>query len=215
PASTPSRAWPCPRSPAASRTRSTGRAAAPSTRAAPTSCRAGATCARRRCARRTAALPSPASSTTTSPRRSGTMPEEVAPLLEVRELRKHYPVRRGPFRRVVGHVRAVDDVSFQVRDGEILSLVGESGCGKTTTAKCVLRAVDPTSGEVLFRLPDGRVVDVARLPEPELRPLRSQMQLVFQDPFGSLNPRMNLLDIIGEPLLVHGVKDRRKRMERV
>ena len=143
------------------------------------------------------------------------MPEEVAPLLEVRELRKHYPVRRGPLRRVVGHVRAVDDVSFQVRDGEILSLVGESGCGKTTTAKCVLRAVDPTSGEVLFRLPDGRVVDVARLPEPELRPLRSQMQLVFQDPFGSLNPRMNLLDIIGEPLLVHGVKDRRKRMERV
>lgn len=143
------------------------------------------------------------------------MPEEVAPLLEVRELRKHYPIRRGPFRRVVGHVRAVDDVSFQVRDGEILSLVGESGCGKTTTAKCVLRAVDPTSGEVLFRLPDGRVVDVARLPEPELRPLRSQMQLVFQDPFGSLNPRMNLLDIIGEPLLVHGVKDRRKRMERV
>src|SRR5690606_24431773 len=152
---------------------------------------------------------------TTSPRRSGTMPEEVAPLLEVRELRKHYPVRRGPFRRVVGHVRAVDDVSFQVRDGEILSLVGESGCGKTTTAKCVLRAVDPTSGEVLFRLPNGEVVDVAKLSEGQLRPLRSQMQLVFQDPFGSLNPRKNLLDIIGEPLLVHGVKSRQQRMDRV
>ena len=138
-----------------------------------------------------------------------------APLLDVRHLRKLYPIKAGPLKRTVGHVRAVDDVSFQVHDGEILSLVGESGCGKTTTAKCVLRAVDPTAGEVLFRLPNGEVVDVAKLSEGQLRPLRSQMQLVFQDPFGSLNPRKNLLDIIGEPLLVHGVKSRQQRMDRV
>ena len=143
------------------------------------------------------------------------MPEAKAPLLEVKNLKKHFPIKSGPLGRKGGAVKAVDDVSFEVHDGEILSLVGESGCGKTTTAKCVLRAIDPTSGEVLFRTASGEVVDVARLPESGLRPLRSQMQLVFQDPFGSLNPRKNLLDIIGEPLLVHGVKSRQKRMDRV
>ncbi len=143
------------------------------------------------------------------------MPEAKAPLLEVKNLKKHFPIKSGPLGRKGGAVKAVDDVSFEVHEGEILSLVGESGCGKTTTAKCVLRAIDPTSGEVLFRTASGEVVDVAELPESGLRPLRSQMQLVFQDPFGSLNPRKNLLDIIGEPLLVHGVKSRQKRMDRV
>src|SRR5690606_24788739 len=138
-----------------------------------------------------------------------------APLLEVNNLKKYSPIKGGPLKRTVGQVKAVDDVSFTVNDGEILSLVGESGCGKTTTAKCVLRAIDPTSGEVLFRTAEGDVIDVAKLREAELRPLRSEMQLVFQDPFGSLNPRKNLLDIIGEPLLVHGVKSRQKRMDRV
>jgi oligopeptide/dipeptide ABC transporter ATP-binding protein len=138
-----------------------------------------------------------------------------APLLEVRGLKKHYPIKGGLLRRTVGAVRAVDDVSFTVADGEILSLVGESGCGKTTTARCVLRAVDPTAGEVLFRRADGEVVDTARLTEAELRPLRREMQMIFQDPFGSLNPRKNLLDIIGEPMYVQGVTSRARRMERV
>ncbi|HET8984456.1 MAG TPA: oligopeptide/dipeptide ABC transporter ATP-binding protein [Trueperaceae bacterium] len=137
------------------------------------------------------------------------------PLLEVKNLKKYFPIKGGFLKRTVGNVKAVDDVSFVVNDGEILSLVGESGCGKTTTAKCVLRAIEPTSGQVLFRRASGEVIDVAKLPENDLRPLRSEMQLVFQDPFGSLNPRKNLLDIIGEPLLVHGEKSRQKRMDRV
>ena len=87
----------------------------------------------------------------------------AAPLLEVRDLRKFFPIRRASRRRVVGHVRAVDDVSFAIREGETLGLVGESGCGKTTTARCVLRAMAPTSGEILFRTADGRVVDLAPL----------------------------------------------------
>ena len=138
-----------------------------------------------------------------------------APLLEVRNLKKHFPIRGGFWQRTVGQVRAVDDVSFEVHDGEILSLVGESGCGKTTTARCVLRAVDPSAGQVLFRRADGAVVDVARLPEQQLRPLWREMQMIFQGPFGSLNPRKNLLEIIGEPLYLQGVRSRRQRMDRV
>jgi peptide/nickel transport system ATP-binding protein len=137
------------------------------------------------------------------------------PLLDVRRLRKFFPIQRGFLRRVVGHVRAVDDVSFTVRPGETLALVGESGCGKTTTARCILRAVTPSSGEILFRREDGSVVDVASLPRPRLRPLRREMQMIFQDPFSSLNPRMTLLDIVGEPLLVNGVASRQQRVERV
>ena len=141
--------------------------------------------------------------------------ESQAPLLEVRHLRKYFAIKGGFLRRTVGHVKAVDDVSFMVHDGEILSLVGESGCGKTTTARCVIRALDPSSGEVRFRLEDGRVVDVARLGEQHLRPIWRDMQMIFQDPFGSLNPRKNLLEIIGEPMYVHGVRNRQKRMDRV
>src|SRR5689334_21877417 len=126
-------------------------------------------------------------------------------LLEVRHLKKFYPIHRGLLRRLVGEIKAVDDVSFDVRPGETLALVGESGCGKTTTARCVLRAVEPTSGEVLFRGTDGSVVDVAHVPRPRLRPLRSEMQMIFQDPFSSLNPRMTLLDIVGEPLEVNAL----------
>lgn len=137
-------------------------------------------------------------------------------LLEVRHLKKYFPIREGFFKRVVGQVRAVDDISFYIREGETLGLVGESGCGKTTTARSILRAIDPTSGEILFRTASGEVVDLATLPEKELRPLRREMQMIFQDPFASLNPRMNLLDIVGEPLLVIGnMKDRKQRTERV
>jgi oligopeptide/dipeptide ABC transporter ATP-binding protein len=133
----------------------------------------------------------------------------------VRGLRKFYPIQRGFLRRVVGHVRAVDDVTFQLAEGETLSLVGESGCGKTTTARCILRAVVPTAGEVRFRTGEGAVVDVATLPKARLRPLRRQMQMIFQDPFSSLNPRRTLLDIVAEPLVANGVGTRQERVERV
>ena len=142
------------------------------------------------------------------------MSETTTPwLLEVRHLRKSFPIRRGFNRKVVGAVRAVDDVSFAIREGETLGLVGESGCGKTTTARCILRAMTPTSGEILFRLADGRIVDLSPLSRAELRPLRPQIQMIFQDPFGSLNPRMTIFDNVGEPLLVNGLRDRRARLE--
>ena len=137
------------------------------------------------------------------------------PLLEVKGLRKYFPIRKGVFRKVLGHVRAVDDVSFSLDRSETLALVGESGCGKTTTSRCILRALSPTQGRILFRTGEGAVVDVARLPKSQLRPLRRQMQMIFQDPFSSLNPRKTLLDIVGEPLLVNGMRSRRERAERV
>ncbi len=136
-------------------------------------------------------------------------------LLEVRHLRKFFPIKRGFLRKTVGQVRAVDDVSFQIRKGETLSLVGESGCGKTTTSRCILRAINPSGGEILFKAESGATVDVASLPVGRLRPLRRQMQMIFQDPYSSLNPRMTLLDIVGEPLLVNGVGSRGERMDRV
>ena len=136
-------------------------------------------------------------------------------LLEVKQLKKYFPIRSGFLRRVVGHVKAVDDVSFHVNRGETFALVGGSGCGKTTTARCILRAVNPTSGQILFRTGNNQLVDVATVPKRELRPLRRQMQMIFQDPYSSLNPRMTLLDIIGEPLLVNGVGNAGERQDRV
>src|SRR5438105_8568652 len=136
-------------------------------------------------------------------------------LLEVRHLKKYFPIEHGLLRKTVGHIRAVDDVSFFVRPGETLSLVGESGCGKTTTARCVLRAIDPTAGEVLFRAADGSVVDVASVPRRSLRPLRREMQMIFQDPFYSLKSRITLLDIVGEPLEGNGVGNRQERVDAV
>lgn len=140
----------------------------------------------------------------------------TTPLLELRNVRKFYPVTRGLLRRrVVGQVRAVDGVSFAVEEGEALGLVGESGCGKTTTARCILRAIDPTDGQVLYRGRDGTIVDLAPMSERDLGPLRQEIQMIFQDPFGSLNPRMTLFDNVGEPLLVHGMRNRCERMDRV
>jgi oligopeptide/dipeptide ABC transporter ATP-binding protein len=136
-------------------------------------------------------------------------------LLEVRNLRKFFPIVQGVFRKVVGNVRAVDDVSFAIQEGETLGLVGESGCGKTTTSRCILRAMPPTEGQILFRTRGGTVVDLAPMSRPELRPFRPEIQMIFQDPFSSLNPRMTLFDNVGEPLLVNGMRNRRERTDRV
>jgi peptide/nickel transport system ATP-binding protein len=142
-------------------------------------------------------------------------PPSNAPLLEVRNLRKYFPIQKGFLKKTIGNVRAVDDVSFYVEEGETLGLVGESGCGKTTASRCVVRAIAPSSGQMLFRTGEGQVVDLAKLDRAALRPLRPQMQMIFQDPYGSLNPRMNLLDIVGEPLLVNGLVNRKQRTDQV
>ena len=143
------------------------------------------------------------------------MSDAPQPLLDVRGLQKFFPITRGFLQRTVGHVRAVDGVDFTVNEGETLGLVGESGCGKTTASRCILRAIDPTGGKILYKTRDGRTVDLAALKPAELRPLRAEIQMIFQDPFGSLNPRMTLLDNVGEPLLVNGVGNRRERADRV
>jgi len=132
------------------------------------------------------------------------------PLLEVRDLVKHFPVRRGLFGRTVGQVRAVDGVSFDIRGGEVLGLVGESGCGKTTTGRCILRLIEPTSGSVRF---DGR--EVTRLPRRELRALRREMQIVFQDPYSSLNPRLTVGSMLAEALAIHRLARGARARERV
>jgi peptide/nickel transport system ATP-binding protein len=135
-------------------------------------------------------------------------------LLTVEGLRKYFPIKKGFMRKVVGQVRAVDDVTFDIRRGETLSLVGESGCGKTTTARCIMHGYPPTSGKIVFHSASAGDVDIARLSEAEMRPLRREVQMIFQDPFSSLNPRMTLLDIIGEPLYVNGVGSSSERTER-
>ena len=131
-------------------------------------------------------------------------------LLEVTDLKKHYPVRAGVLRRQVGTVHSVDGVSFSRGAGETLGLVGETGCGKSTVARSVLRLVEPTSGAIRIY---GR--DITHLGKTELRPVRRSMQIVFQDPFASLNPRMTAGDIVGEPLSVHGLASGRDKQERV
>ena len=136
-------------------------------------------------------------------------------ILEVQDLKKHFPIKRGFFNKVVGRVKAVDGVSFQVPTGTTLGLVGESGCGKTTTSRCILRAINPTSGKVIFHDDTLGAVDVATADKATLRQLRLNMQLIFQDPFSSLNPRMTLLDIVGEPLIINRVARGRAVEERV
>ncbi len=137
-------------------------------------------------------------------------------LLQVNSLKKHFPIRRGFFAaKTVGYVKAVDDVSFYIHQGETLGLVGESGCGKTTTGRLVLRAYEPSGGEVWFQDRKLGRVNVPALDKTQLNQLRQNMQLIFQDPYSSLNPRMTLLEIVGEPLLVNKVADGKQLKDRV
>jgi peptide/nickel transport system ATP-binding protein len=136
-------------------------------------------------------------------------------LLEVKDLKKHFPIKRGLLSRTVGHVKAVDGVSFYVREGETLGLVGESGSGKTTTGRMILRAYDPTAGEVWFADREMGQVNIAELDRAHLKRLRRNIQMIFQDPYSSLNPRMTLLQIVGEPLLVNNVARGKQLTDRV
>ncbi len=132
------------------------------------------------------------------------------PAVEVVDLKKHFPVKKGLMRRTVGHVHAVDGVSFAIYEGETLGLVGESGCGKSTVGRLLLRLIEPSGGSIMV---DGG--DVTRMSKAEMRPFRRQMQIIFQDPFSSLNPRMTAGDIVAEPLMVHGIARGKDRQERV
>ena len=139
-----------------------------------------------------------------------TAPTESGPVLEVENLTKHFPIRRGVLSRVVGQVRALDGVSFAIDRGETLGLVGESGCGKSTAGKTILKLLQPTSGRILL---DGE--DITALDRRTMRPYRRRMQIVFQDPYASLNPRARVGDIIAAPLAVHGISDRAERERKV
>jgi len=131
-------------------------------------------------------------------------------LLEVRDLKKYYPVTGGLLSRHLGDVRAVDGVSFYIEEGETLGLVGESGCGKSTLGRTILRLEEPTEGEIIYK-----GTDITSLDKKELRGLRKEIQIIFQDPQSSLDPRMTVDQSIGEPLLIHGMKDDRERAKRV
>jgi peptide/nickel transport system ATP-binding protein len=167
------------------------------------------------------------------------MSEKQQTLLEVKDLTKYFPIKRGMLRRVVGNVRAVDGVNFTIRRGETLGLVGESGCGKTTAGRCVVRAYEPTSGEILYHEGEnltsdlkklrvhikqskkknsgdyGHIIDFAKLSSDDLQAYRHEIQMIFQDPYSSLNPRMTVLDIVSEPLVIHTGKSAGKLKDEV
>ena len=138
------------------------------------------------------------------------MAKDGKTLIEVKGLKKYFPVRKGFFGGNVQHVKAVDDVSFHIKRGETLGLVGESGCGKSTTGRTVIRLYDPTDGQIIF---DGK--DISKLSQKQLLPYRKKIQMIFQDPYASLNSRMTVGDIIGEPLDIHNIASGKERVERI
>jgi peptide/nickel transport system ATP-binding protein len=140
-------------------------------------------------------------------------------LLEVKGLKKYFPIQKGLLRRVVGNVKAVDDVNFYVREGETLGLVGESGCGKSTAGRSIIRLYEPTAGQILFNSRalspngDSRMVNLLELSPEEMKIIRREISMVFQDPINSLNPRMTVSDIVGEPMAIHGLDNGRETEE--
>lgn len=136
-------------------------------------------------------------------------------ILEVKGLKLHFPIYRGLLRRRVGEVKAVDGVSFDLREREVLGLVGESGCGKTTVGRTLLRLYNPTAGEIWYNRSSGERIDLAHISQKAMKPLRRELRMIFQDPFSSLNPRLTVKDIISEPLEIHGVAHGREAEQRV
>lgn len=126
-------------------------------------------------------------------------------ILNVKSMKKYFPVKKGFFKKTVGYVKAVDDVNFYIREGETFGLVGESGCGKTTLGRCILRAIEPSEGVAHFKDKTGEMIDITKLDNKKLRSIRRDIQLIFQDPYSSLNPRMTVLNIVGEPLVCHNM----------
>jgi oligopeptide/dipeptide ABC transporter ATP-binding protein len=147
---------------------------------------------------------------TTTADPQGSRDTSPSPLIRVDNLKKHFPIHKGVFSRVVGQVYAVDGVSFEIKPGETLGLVGESGCGKSTVGRTVLKLLEPTDGSIQIKGDD-----ITALPPVEMLPYRQQMQMIFQDPFASLNPRMTAGAIVGEPLIIHNVGDEAERKDRV
>lgn len=139
---------------------------------------------------------------------------EAKKIVQVRNMKKYFPIHAGSFKKTVGHVRAVDGVDLYIKEGETFGLVGESGCGKTTLGRCILRAIEPTDGETYFTK-DGQDIQINALEYKELRELRKDMQLIFQDPYSSLNPRMTVLGIVSEPLICYKMLSRGKIRARV
>lgn len=140
---------------------------------------------------------------------------EKQDILEVWGLKKYFPLLRGFWKKTVGYVKAVDGVSFTIKEGETLGLVGESGCGKTTLGRCILRLIEPTAGEVWFTTREGRRVELTKLEAGDLKAIRREIRMIFQDPFSSLNPRLTVMEIVGEPMEIHGLARGKELEDRV